>query len=64
MSMFDNGSALSEQMKVELAKIECELEDGSKVSNLEGICQKLIGRALDGDLQVVNLISDLIGGKK
>lgn len=62
--MFDNASALSEQMKIELAKEECVLEDGSKVSNLEGICQRLIGRALDGDLQVVSLISDLISGKK
>jgi len=62
--MFENTSAVSEQMKKELAKMEYLLEDGSTVSNLEGICQGLIGRALDGDLQVVNLISDLIGGKK
>jgi hypothetical protein len=64
MAMFDDASALAEQMKKELAKIECELEDGSRVSNLEGICQKLIGRALDGDLHVVSLISDLISGKR
>ena len=64
MAMFDNNSALAEQMKIELAKTECELEDGSMVTNLEGICQRLIGRALDGDLQVVSLISDLIGGKR
>jgi len=61
--MFDNDSALAEQMKKELAKKECKLEDGSTVTNLEGICQGLIGRALDGDLNAVNVISELIGGK-
>jgi len=64
MAMFNDTSALSEQMKIELAKKEYHLEDGSIVSNLEGICQALISRALDGDLQVVSLISDLVGGKK
>jgi len=63
MAMFENDSALSEQMRTELAKKECELEDGSKVTNLEGICQRLIGRALDGDLNAVNVISELISGK-
>jgi hypothetical protein len=62
--MFENSTALAEQMKIELAKVEYQLEDGSTVSNLEGICQTLIGRALDGDLNCVSLISDLIGGKK
>jgi hypothetical protein len=64
MAMFETTSALAEQMKKELAKCEYELSDGSTVTNLEGICQSLIGRALDGDLQVVSLISDLISGKK
>ena len=64
MTMFNDTSALVEQMKIELAKKECQLEDGSTVTNLEGICQQFIGRALDGDLQVISLISDLIGGKK
>ena len=64
MAMFNDSSALAEQMKIELAKKECKLEDGSMVTNLEGICQNLIERALDGNLQVVSLISDLIGGKK
>ena len=63
MAMFDNSSALAEQMRIELAKTECELEDGSMVSNLEGICQKLIGRAMDGDLTVIQLIADLADGK-
>ena len=61
--MFDT-PVLAEQMKIELAKVEYELTDGSLVSNLEGICQSLIGRALDGDLQVINLIAELTGGKK
>jgi len=64
MAMFNDTSALAEQMKIELAKKEYQLEDGSTVTNLEGICQQLIGRALDGDLQVVSLISDLVSGKK
>ena len=60
--MFD--SALAETMRKELAKAEYELEDGKTVTNLEGICQTLIGRALDGDLQVIGLIAELTGGKK
>jgi len=62
--MFDNNSALAGQMNKELAKVEYELADGSTVSNLEGICQGLIGRALDGDLNVIELIAELTGGKK
>ena len=64
MAMFENMSALAEQMKKELEKKEYQLQDGSVVTNLEGICQTLIGRALDGDLQVVELIAELTGGKK
>ena len=64
MAMFDTESALAETLKRELAKVEYKLEDGSVVANIEGICQGLIGRALDGDLQVVNLISELLSGKK
>ena len=64
MPMFDNNSAIAEQMKLELAKQEYKLADGSTVTNLEVICQGLIGRALDGDLQVVNLISELVSGRK
>ena len=64
MAMFDNTSVLAEQMAKELAKVEYQLEDGSIVSNLEGICQGLIGRALDGDLNVVELIAELTSGKR
>ena len=62
--MFNNTSALAEQMKIELAKTECDPGDGSKITNLEGICQHLIGRALQGDLNVIGLIAELTGGKK
>ena len=61
--MFNETSALAEQMKIELAKEECLLEDGSAVSNLQGICQHLIGRALQGDLNVIDMIAGLTGGK-
>ena len=65
MAMFEKDmSALAEQMKKELEKKEYQLQDGSMVTNLEGICQTLIGRALDGDLAVVELIAELTGGRK
>ena len=59
--MFEDSSstALSEAMKIELAKQEYEQEDGKLISNLQGICQGLISRAADGDLQVINLIAEL-----
>jgi len=63
MAMFESVSKLAEQMEIELAKVECRLEDGSMVTNLEGICQSLIGRALKGDLQTIELISKLTGKK-
>jgi len=50
---------IAAQMKIELNKAECELEDGSRVTNLEGICQRLIGRALDGDLNTIEYIAKL-----
>jgi len=61
--MFNDTSVLAEQMKIELSKAEYQLADGKTVTNLEGICQGLIGRALDGDLRVVELIAELTGKK-
>jgi hypothetical protein len=61
MSKFDEKSGLVEQMEKELAKKECKLEDGSMVTNLEGICQAFIGKALNGDLQAADFIAKLIG---
>jgi len=63
MAMFENTSVLAEQMKKELGKVEYELQDGSTVSNLEGICQGLIGRALNGDLSAIEFIFELEGKK-
>ena len=61
--MFDNDSMslLGEVMRKELAKEEFELEDGKIITNLEAICQNIIGRAIDGDLSAVNLINELMG---
>jgi hypothetical protein len=67
MGMFENQSALAEIMEKELAKVECKLEDGSTVTNYEGICQGFIGRALNGDLGAAEFIVKLTGkngGKK
>jgi hypothetical protein len=63
MGMFDEKSVLADQMEKELAKKECKLEDNSIVTNLEGICQALIGRALNGDLQAADFIAKLTGKK-
>ena len=61
--MFTETSALAEQMRIELEKQECKLEDGSMVSNLQGIAQGLIGRALNGDMNAIQFITELTGGK-
>ena len=50
------GKMLREQLKLK----ECKLEDGTMVSNMEGICQAMIGRALNGDLAVVELMNKLM----
>jgi hypothetical protein len=63
MGMFDEKSSLAEQMEKELAKAECKMEDGSIATNLEGICQAFIGRALNGDLQAAEFIAKLTGKK-
>jgi hypothetical protein len=63
MGMFDERSGLAEQMEKEPAKKECKTEDGSMVTNLEGICQAFIGRALNGDLQAAGFIAGLTGKK-
>jgi hypothetical protein len=39
------------------------MEDGSMATNLEGICQAFIGRALNGDLQAADFIVKLTGKK-
>ena len=64
--MFDNDSMslLGEAMQKELAKVEFEQANGKMITNLEAICQNLIGRAIDGDLSAVNLIAELTEGKR
>jgi hypothetical protein len=64
MAMFDTESALAKEMEKQLARKECKLEDGTTVSNLEGICQSFIGRALNGDLSAADFIVKLNEGKK
>ncbi len=56
--------SLKEKLNEHLALEECKLEDGTLVTNLDGICDMLIGRALNGDLQVVELIDKIANGKK
>jgi hypothetical protein len=61
MSVFeDEGSILSKQMKEELEKEEAKMEDGSMVSNMEAICQKLIDMSLNGNLEAIDYIAKLI----
>lgn len=55
---------LKDKLNEHLALKECRLEDGALVTNLDGICQMLIERALSGDLQVVELIDKIANGKK
>lgn len=50
------GKMLREQLRLK----ECKLEDGTMVSNMEGICQAMIDRALNGDLAVVELMNKLM----
>ena len=59
MKLDDKESAFSAAMDKNLAAVECRLEDGSTVSNLDGICQALIGRALNGDMLAVEFIAKL-----
>ena len=56
--------SLKKKLSEQLALKEWQLEDGSLVSNADGICQMMIQRALDGDLQVVELIDRISNNKK
>ena len=56
--------SLKKKLLEQLSLKECKLEDGSLVSNADGICQMMIQRALDGDLQVVELIDRISNNKK
>lgn len=65
--MFDDEEkkiTLKDKLNEHLALKECKLEDDTLVTNLDGICQMLIERALSGDLQVVELIDKIANGRK
>lgn len=55
---------IKDKLNEHLGLKECKLEDGSMVTNLDGICQMLIDRALSGDLQVVELIDKIANNRK
>ena len=52
-----------EKLIKHLNEKEVELPDGSRISNMDGIIDSLIGKALDGDVTVVKLIRDLLNNK-
>ena len=52
-----------EKLITHLNEKEVELPDGSRISNMDGIIDSLIGKALDGDVTVVKLIRDLLNNK-
>lgn len=52
-----------EKLLKHLNKVEVELSDGSMVSNIDGIIDNLIGKALDGDIAICKLIRDLLNNK-
>ena len=60
----DEEITLKKKLNEHLALKECRLDDGNLVTNLDGICQMLIERALSGDLQVVELIDKIANGRK
>lgn len=60
MGLKSTESALITELKRTLELKEAELEDGTIVSNKEAICQLLIGKALQGDLLVIDLIAKLV----
>lgn len=52
-------SAFVIELKRTLELKEVKLEDGNLVSNKEAICQILIEKALQGNLEVIDLIAKL-----
>lgn len=52
-----------EKLIKHLNEKEVELPDGSRISNMDGIIDGLIGKALDGDVAVIKLIRDLLNNK-
>lgn len=52
-----------EKLIKHLNEKEVELPDGSRISNMDGIIDSLIGKALDGDVAVIKLIRDLLNNR-
>lgn len=52
-----------EKLIKHLNEKEVELPDGSRISNMDGIIDSLIGKALDGDVSVIKLIRDLLNNR-
>lgn len=52
-----------EKLIKHLNEKEVELPDGSRISNMDGIIDSLIGKALDGDIAVIKLIRDLLNNR-
>ena len=52
-----------EKLIKHLNEKEVELPDGNRISNMDGIIDSLIGKALDGDVTVVKLIRDLLNNR-
>jgi hypothetical protein len=60
MRLDDKESEFVAAIKKHLALRECRLEDGALATNLDGICQMLVAKALDGDLVAVDFIAKLM----
>ena len=52
-----------EKLIKHLNEKEVELPDGNRISNMDGIIDSLIGKALDGDVSVIKLIRDLLNNR-
>ena len=52
-----------EKLIKHLNELEVELPDGTMVSNIDGIIDNLIGKALDGDIAICKLIRDLLNNR-
>ena len=52
-----------EKLIKHLNEKEVELPDGNRISNMDGIIDSLIGKAIDGDVAVIKLIRDLLNNR-
>lgn len=59
----DEKNLFVKKLEEHLHLTEVELSDGSMVSNIDGIIDNLIGRALDGDIAICKLIRDLLNNR-